>query len=71
VNAAAIEERFARDARGFGGHVFETAAAVHFGRTVYDELRQTRALRRRTPPDGRWLRRARRPRRPLLNRGRR
>jgi hypothetical protein len=50
VNAAAIEERFARDARGYGGHVFETAAAVRIGRTVHDELRRTRALRLRPHP---------------------
>jgi hypothetical protein len=50
VTAAAIDERFARDARGFGQHVFETAAALRIGRTVYDELRRTGVPRLRTPP---------------------
>ena len=50
VNAAAVEERFARDA-WLRAARFETAAAVRIGRTVYDELRKTGALRLPTPPE--------------------
>ena len=52
MNAAAVEERFARDARGYGRHRFETAAAVRIGRTVYDELRKPEpcVYRRRQRP---------------------